>query len=155
MTMLGNQTREGTMQTYSHVATAGQTSFPCSYGVGSSSVFVFQNGVLLSGSDINLTSGNAAVLNVAAAASDEITIQVQDVFSVADTVSATTGGTFGASIRSTKFETTDTTTKTEIFQTNEQTLTTDTTIPSNLNASANSPLTLSATLTVEGNLVII
>lgn len=155
MTMLGNQTREGTMQTYSHVATAGQTSFPCSYGVGSSSVSVFQNGVLLSGSDINLTSGNAAVLNVAAAASDEITIQVQDVFSVADTVSATTGGTFGASIRSTKFETTDTTTKTEIFQTNEQTLTTDTTIPSNLNASANSPLTLSATLTVEGNLVII
>jgi hypothetical protein len=155
MTMLGNQTREGTMQTYSHVAVAGQLSFPCSYGVGSSSVSVFQNGVLLSGSDINLTSGNAAVLNVAAAASDEITIQVQDVFSVADTVSATTGGTFGASIRSTKFETTDTTTKTEIFQTNEQTLTTDTTIPSNLNASANSPLTLSATLTVEGNLVII
>ena len=155
MAMLGNQTREGTMQTYSHVATAGQTSFPCSYGVGSSSVSVFQNGVLLSGSDINLTSGNAAVLNVAAAVGDEITIQVQDVFSVADTVSATTGGTFGAAIRSTKFETTDTTTKTEIFQTNEQTLTTDTTIPSNLNASANSPLTLSATLTVEGNLVII
>ncbi len=155
MTMLGNQTREGTMQTYSHVAVAGQLSFPCSYGVGSSSVSVFQNGVLLSGSDINLTSGTAAVLNVAAAASDEITIQVQDVFSVADTVSATTGGTFSASIRSTKFETTDTTTKTEIFQTNEQTLTTDTTIPSNLNASANSPLTLSATLTVEGNLVII
>ena len=155
MAMLGNQTREGTMQTYSHVATAGQTSFPCSYGVGSSSVSVFQNGVLLSGSDITLTSGNAAVLNVAAAVNDEITIQVQDVFSVADTVSATTGGTFGASIRSTKFETTDTTTKTEIFQTNEQPLTTDTTIPSNLNASANSPLTLSATLTVEGNLVII
>ena len=154
--MLGNQTREGTMQTYSHLATAGQTSFPCSYGVGSSSVSVFQNGVLLSGSDINLTSVNAAVLTSGAAAvGDEITIQVQDVFSVADTVSATTGGTFGASIRSTKFETTDTTTKTEIFQTNEQTLTTDTTIPSNLNASANSPLTLSATLTVEGNLVII
>lgn len=156
MTMLGNQTREGTMQTYSHVAVAGQLSFPCSYGVGSSSVSVFQNGVLLSGSDINLTSGNAAVLTSGAAAvGDEITIQVQDVFSVADTVSAANGGTFSNSIRSTKFETTDTTTKTEIFQTNEQTLTTDTTIPSNLNASANSPLTLSATLTVEGNLVII
>lgn len=86
------------MQTYSHVATAGQTSFPCSYGVGSSSVSVFQNGVLLSGSDINLTSGNAAVLNVAAAASDEITIQVQDVFSVADTVSAANGGTFTGNV---------------------------------------------------------
>ncbi len=98
MAMLGQQLREGTMQTYSHVATAGQTSFPCSYGVGSSSVSVFQNGVLLSGSDINLTSGNAAVLNVAAAASDEITIQVQDVFSVADTVSAASGGTFTGNV---------------------------------------------------------
>ena len=99
MAMLGNQTREGTMQTYSHVATAGQTSFPCSYGVGSSSVSVFQNGVLLSGSDINLTSGNAAVLTVAAAVNDEITIQVQDVFSVADTVSAASGGTFTGNVQ--------------------------------------------------------
>ncbi len=157
MAMLGNQTREGTMQTYSHVATAGQTSFPCSYGVGSSSVSVFQNGVLLTNSDINLTSGNAAVLNVAAAVNDEITIQVQDVFSVADTVSSSQGGTFNAAIRSTKFDTTDTTTETAIFQNNEQTLSTNTTIASTTNSSATGPISVASgvTLTVNGNLVII
>ena len=47
--------------------------------------------------------------------------------------------------------------KTALFQTNEQTMGTDTTIPSTLNASCNGPLTISnnVTLTIEGNLTIL
>ena len=160
--MLGNQTREGTMQTYSHLATAGQTSFPCSYGVGSSSVSVFQNGVLLSGSDINLTSGNAAVLNVAAAANDEITIQVQDVFSVADTYTkaeadsryiATGTSTGGGLFKGDNGEIGSS--PADIFRINNKTLTQNVTIDADENASCTGDLTLSATLTVNGTLVII
>ena len=162
MAMLGNQTREGTMQTYSHLATAGQTSFPCSYGVGSSSVSVFQNGVLLSGSDINLTSGNAAVLNVAAAANDEITIQVQDVFSVADTYTkaeadsryiATGTSTGGGLFKGDNGEIGSS--PADIFRINNKTLTQNVTIDADENASCTGDLTLSATLTVNGTLVII
>lgn len=162
MAMLGQQLREGTMQTYSHVATAGQTSFPCSYGVGSSSVSVFQNGVLLTNSDINLTSGNAAVLNVAAAASDEITIQVQDVFSVADTYTkaeadtryiATGTSTGGGLFKGDNGEIGSS--PSDIFRINNKTLTQNVTIDADENASCTGDLTLSATLTVNGTLVII
>ena len=47
--------------------------------------------------------------------------------------------------------------KHERFQTNEQSMGTDTTIPSSQNASCNGPLTIasSVTLTVNGNLTII
>lgn len=162
MAYIGQSLREGTMQTYSHVATAGQTSFPCSYGVGSSSVSVFQNGVLLSGSDINLTSGNAAVLNVAAAANDEITIQVQDVFSVADTYTkaeadsryiATGTSTGGGLFKGDNGEIGSS--PADIFRINNKTLTQNVTIDADENASCTGDLTLSATLTVNGTLVII
>lgn len=162
MAYIGQTLREGQMQTYSHVATAGQTSFPCSYGVGSSSVSVFQNGVLLSGSDINLTSGSAAVLNVAAAANDEITIQVQDVFSVADTYTkaeadsryiATGTSTGGGLFKGDNGEIGSS--PADIFRINNKTLTQNVTIDADENASCTGDLTLSATLTVNGTLVII
>ena len=163
MPMLGNHTRAGTMQPYSHVAVAGQLSFPCSYGVGSSSVSVFQNGVLLSGSDINLTSGNAAVLTSGAAAvGDEITIQVQDVFSVADTYTkaeadsryiATGTSTGGGLFKGDNGEIGSS--PADIFRINNKTLTQNVTIDADENASCTGDLTLSATLTVNGTLVII
>ena len=64
---------------------------------------------------------------------------------------------YQASIRAPIYDTTQNTMKTALFQTNDQTMGTDTTIPSTHNASCNGPLTIasSITLTVNGNLTII
>ena len=116
-----------------------------------------RNGILLQPADYTATTGTTVVLGVAAALNDEITIISHNIFSVADAPTLSGGGTFASSIRATLFDTTQNTTKTALFQTNDQTMGTDTTIPSTHNASCNGPLTIasSITLTVNGNLTII
>jgi len=155
MAYIGQSLTEGTRRAYNFVATSGQTTFNAVFGVGA--VDVYQNGILLQPSDYNSSSGSSVVLGVGAAVNDEITIIAHNTFSVADTVSSSQGGTFNAAIRSTKFDTTDTTTETAIFQNNEQTLSTNTTIASTTNSSANGPISVASgvTLTVNGNLTII
>ena len=155
MAYIGQTLTEGTRRAHTFTATAGQTTFNAVYGVGS--VDVYQNGILLQPADYTATTGTTVVLGVAAALDDEITIIAHNIFSVADAPTLSGGGTFASSIRAPIYDTTQNTMKTAIFQTNEQTLSTDTTIPSNLNASANGALTVASgiTLTVNGNLTII
>ena len=155
MAYIGQTLTEGTRRAHTFTATAGQTTFNAVYGVGS--VDVYQNGILLQPADYTATTGTTVVLGVAAALDDEITIIAHNTFSVADAPTLSGGGTFASSIRAPIYDTTQNTMKTAIFQTNEQTLSTDTTIPSNLNASANGALTVASgiTLTVNGNLTII
>jgi len=155
MAYIGQTLTEGTRRVYIYTASASQSTFNAVYNVGQ--VDVHQNGILLQPADYNSSSGTTIVLNTAAALNDEITITCHNTFSVADAPSLSQGGTFQSSIRAPIYDTTQNTMKTAIFQTNEQTLSTDTTIPSNLNASANGALTIASgiTLTVNGNLTII
>ena len=155
MAYIGQSLTEGTRRAYTFVATSGQTTFNAVFGVGA--VDVFQNGILLQPSDYNSSSGSSVVLGVGAAVNDEITIIAHNTFSVADAPTLSGGGTFAASIRAPIYDTTQNTMKTALFQTNDQTMSTDTTIASTENASCNGPLSIAAniTLTVNGNLVII
>ena len=155
MAYIGQTLTEGTRRAYTFTATASQTTFNAVYGVGA--VDVYQNGILLQPADYTATTGTTVVLGAAAALNDEITIICHNTFSVADAPTLSGGGTFSSSIRATFFDTTQNTMKTALFQTNDQTMSTDTTIASTENASCNGPLTIAAniTLTVNGNLVII
>ena len=155
MAYIGQTLTEGIRRAYTFLASAGQTTFNAVYGVGS--VDVFQNGILLQPADYTATTGTTVVLSVGAAVNDEITIIAHNTFSVADAPTLSGGGTFAASIRAPIYDTTQNTIKTALFQTNEQSMGTDTTIPSSQNASCNGPLTIAAnvTLTVNGNLTII
>lgn len=96
MAYIGQSLTEGTRRVYTYVATASQTTFNAVYGVGA--VDVYQNGVLLQPSDYTATNGTSVVLDTGAALSDEITIVCHNTFSVADTVSASQGGTFNNDI---------------------------------------------------------
>ena len=155
MAYIGQTLTEGTRRAYTFTATASQTTFNAVYSVGA--VDVYQNGILLQPADYTATTGTTVVLGAAAALDDEITIICHNTFSVADAPTLSGGGTFSSSIRATFFDTTQNTMKTALFQTNEQSMGTDTTIASTENASCNGPLTIAAnvTLTVNGNLVII
>ena len=155
MAYIGQSLTEGTRRAYTFTATASQTTFNAVYSVGA--VDVYQNGILLQPADYTATTGTTVVLGAAAALDDEITIICHNTFSVADAPTLSGGGTFSSSIRATFFDTTQNTMKTALFQTNEQSMGTDTTIASTENASCNGPLTIAAnvTLTVNGNLTII
>ena len=155
MAYIGQTLTEGTRRAYTFTATASQTTFNAVYSVGA--VDVYQNGILLQPADYTATTGTTVVLGAAAALNDEITIICHNTFSVADAPTLSGGGTFSSSIRATFFDTTQNTMKTALFQTNDQTMSTDTTIASTENASCNGPLTIasSVTLTVNGNLTII
>ena len=92
MPYIGQSLTEGTRREYTYVATASQTTFNAIYTVGA--VDVHQNGILLAPSDYTATTGTTVVFNTGAALNDEITIHCHNTFSVADTVSASQGGTF-------------------------------------------------------------
>jgi len=92
MAYIGQSLTEGTRRVYTYVATASQTTFNAVYGVGA--VDVYQNGVLLAPSDYTASDGTTVVLGTGAAADDEITVVCHNTFSVADTLSASQGGTF-------------------------------------------------------------
>ena len=155
MAYIGQTLTEGTRRVYTYTATASQSTFNAVYNVGQ--VEVHQNGILLQPADFTASTGTTIVLGTAAALNDEITITCHNTFSVADAPSLSQGGTFASSIRAPIYDTTQNTMKTALFQTNDQTMSTDTTIASTENASCNGPLSIAAniTLTVNGNLVII
>mgnify|MGYP003304983665 CR=1 FL=1 len=92
MPYIGQGLQQGRRQLHTFTATASQTTFSVAYSPGY--VDVYQNGILLAPSDYTATNGTTVVLAVGAAVNDEITIIAQHLFSVADSVSASQGGTF-------------------------------------------------------------
>ena len=105
MPYIGTSPSNGVRRVHTYTATASQTTFTgaSSEGVTLSYVDtnyldVFQNGVLLGSADYTSTSGTSVVLAQGASVDDLIVIVVYDVFSVADTVSKTNGGTFDSAV---------------------------------------------------------
>ena len=105
MPYIGTSPSNGVRQTYDYTATAGQTSFSGSDNnsqtltyTDSAYIDVYQNGILLVPSDYTATTGTTVVLDTGATVSDTLQIVVYDVFSVADTVSASDGGTFTGAV---------------------------------------------------------
>lgn len=96
MPYIGQGLEQGRRQLYTFTATASQTTFSASYSPGF--VDVYQNGILLAPGDYTATNGTSVVLAVGAAVNDEITIISQHLFSVEDTVSASSGGTFSGDV---------------------------------------------------------
>ena len=151
------------MQLYKFTATASQTAFTGNDANGAllafsgSDVDVYLNGVHLDSSDFSVSNGDTITLSSGAAVNDELVVRAYRAFTVTDTVSKANGGTFGAEITATQFQTTNTTVDTAVFRTNGQTVDEDTTIGSTKNAMAIGPLTIdtSTTITVSGNLTIL
>tara|TARA_R110001606_G_scaffold46991_2_gene119981 strand:- start:4001 stop:6037 length:2037 start_codon:yes stop_codon:yes gene_type:complete len=89
---------------YEYTATSSQTTFSgaddnaatMSYTAGN--IQVVMNGVILDPSDFTATSGTSVVLAVGAATSDILNVYAFKSFTVADTVSASAGGTFNANV---------------------------------------------------------
>jgi len=106
MPYIGTSPSNGVRRKHTYTATAGQTSFSGNDDNGISLVYVdteyldvYQNGVkLVAVSDYASTTGTSVVLTQGASVSDIIEIIVYDVFSVADTVSASDGGSFGGNV---------------------------------------------------------
>lgn len=151
------------MQLFKFVATASQTVFTGADNAGAILAFsgndvdVYLNGVHLDSTDYTPTSGTTITLASAAALNDELVIRAYRAFSVTDTVSRTSGGTFAGEITAPQFQTTNTKVHTAVFRTNEQTIDQNTTIDADENALAIGPLSIdpAATITVNGNLTIL
>ena len=106
MAYIGTSPANGVRRKHTYTATAGQTSFSgaddnnvtLTY-VDTEYLDVYQNGVkLVAVSDYASTTGTSVVLVQGASVNDTVEIIVFDVFSVADTVSAGSGGSFGGNI---------------------------------------------------------
>ncbi len=106
MPYLGRSPGSGVRSRFIYAATSGQTSFS---GNDSNSVSlayedtlymdVYQNGVLLKPvTDYAATTGTSVVLTTGATTDDVVEMIVYDTFAVADTVSASNGGTFAGNI---------------------------------------------------------
>jgi len=151
------------MQLFKFVATASQTVFTGADNAGAILAFsgndvdVYLNGVHLDSTDYTPTSGTTITLASAAALNDELVIRAYRAFSVTDTVSRTSGGTFAGEITAPQFQTTNTKVHTAVFRTNEQTVDQNTTIDADENALAIGPLSIdpAASITVNGNLTIL
>lgn len=151
------------MQLFKYVATANQTAFTGADNAGAILAFsgndvdVYLNGVHLDTSDFTPSNGNTITLASGASLNDELVIRAYRAFTVTDTVSKSSGGTFAAEITAPQFQTTNTTVDTAVFRTNGQTVGEDTTIGATKNALAIGPLTIdsSTTITVNGNLTIL
>ena len=96
----------GVRNRFLFVASANDTSVSGADANGATLTFtdgayvdVYLNGVLLkAGTDYNTNTANTIAGLSALSANDEVTVIVYDVFTVADTVSATSGGTFNGNI---------------------------------------------------------
>jgi len=151
------------MQLFKYVATASQTAFTGADYAGAILAFsgndvdVYLNGVHLDTSDYTPSNGDTITLATGAALNDELVIRAYRAFTVTDTVSKASGGTFVGEITAPSFQTTNTTVDTAVFRTNDQSVTENTTIGSTKNALAIGPLTIgsSTTITVDGNLTIL
>jgi hypothetical protein len=105
MPYIGTSPSNGVRRVFDYTATAGQTSFSGSDNnsqtlayTDSAYIDVYQNGILLIPSDYVATTGTTVVLDTGATVSDTVQVVVYDVFSVADTVSASDGGSFGGNL---------------------------------------------------------
>src|SRR6056300_52552 len=105
MAYIGVSPSNGVRRVHTYTATASQTTFTGASNENMSLSYtdtnfidVFQNGVLLGTADYTSTSGTSIVLAEAAAVNDIIVIIVYDAFSVADTVSKSSGGTFDGNV---------------------------------------------------------
>ena len=105
MPYIGTSPSNGVRRKHTYTATASQTSFSGAGAEGatlsyndSNFVDVYQNGVKLSEADYTSTSGTAIVLAQGASADDIVEVVVFDVFSVADTVSKSAGGSFDSAV---------------------------------------------------------
>ena len=151
------------MALFKYTATASQTVFTGADANGAvlsfsgNDVDVYLNGVHLDATDFTTSNGDTITLGSGAAVSDELVIRAYRAFTVTDTVSKSSGGTFAGEITATSFQTTNTTVDTAVFRTNDQTVDEDTTIGSTKNALAIGPLTIdtSTSITVSGNLTIL
>jgi len=151
------------MQLFKYTATASQTAFTGADANGAILAFsgndvdVYLNGVHLDSSDFTASNGDTITLSSGATVNDELVIRAFRAFTVTDTVSKSSGGTFAAEITATQFQTTNTTVDTAVFRTNGQSVSENTTIASTKNALAIGPLTIgsSTTITVNGNLTIL
>ena len=151
------------MQLFKYTATASQTAFTGADANGAILAFsgndvdVYLNGVHLDSTDFTPSNGDTITLASGAAVNDELVIRAFRAFTVTDTVSKSSGGTFAGEITATQFQTTNTTVDTAVFRTNGQSVSEDTTIASTKNALAIGPLTISSstTITVNGNLTIL
>ena len=151
------------MQLFKYTATASQTAFTGADANGAILAFsgndvdVYLNGVHLDSTDFTPSNGDTITLASGAAVNDELVIRAFRAFTVTDTVSKSSGGTFAAEITAPQFQTTNTTVDTAVFRTNGQSVSENTTIASTKNALAIGPLTIgsSTTITVNGNLTIL
>jgi hypothetical protein len=105
MPYIGTSPSNGVRRVFTYTATASQTTFSGASNEGSTLAYVdnnyldvFQNGILLGSADYTSTNGTSVVLAQAASVDDIIVIIAYDVFSVADTVSKTDGGTFDGNV---------------------------------------------------------
>ena len=105
MPYIGTSPSNGVRRVYTYTATASQTTFSGVSNEGSTLAYVdnnyldvYQNGILLGSADYTSTTGTSVVLAQAASVDDIIVIVAYDVFSVADTVSKTDGGTFDGNV---------------------------------------------------------
>jgi hypothetical protein len=106
MAYLGNSPQQNIRQRYYYNATAGQTVFSGADLTGINLKYqdgkyldVYLNGALLqNGEDYTATDKSSVTLLAPAQLNDIVVIVAYGVFSVADTVSASLGGSFGAAI---------------------------------------------------------
>ena len=90
---------------YEYTATAGQTTFSgaddnaATLSYTANNIQVVMNGVILDPSDYTATNGTSVVLASGAALNDVVNIYAFQSFTVADTVSASAGGTFNADVK--------------------------------------------------------
>ena len=151
------------MALFKYTATASQTAFTGADANGAILAFsgndvdVYLNGVHLDSTDFTPSNGDTITLASGAAVNDELVIRAFRAFTVTDTVSKSSGGTFAGEITATQFQTTNTTVDTAVFRTNGQSVSENTTIASTKNALAIGPLPISSstTITVNGNLTIL
>ena len=142
------------MQLFKYVATNNQTAFTGADANGAILAFsgndvdVYLNGVHLDSSDFTTSNGDTITLGTGAATSDELVIRAFRAFTVTDTVSKASGGTFAAEITATSFQTTNTTVDTAAFRTNDKTVSEDTTIAATKNALGIGPLTIADGVTI-------
>ena len=153
------------MQLFKYVATSNQTAFTGADANGAILAFsgndvdVYLNGVHLDSSDFTASNGDTITLGSGAATNDELVIRAFRAFTVTDTVSKASGGTFAGEITATSFQTTNTTVDTAGFRTSDQTISENTTIAATKNALGIGPLTIADGVTVTiasgGNLTIL
>jgi len=92
------------MQLFKYVATNNQTAFTGADANGAILAFsgddvdVYLNGVHLDSSDFTASNGNTITLGTGAATNDELVIRAYRAFTVTDTVSKASGGTFAGAV---------------------------------------------------------